>query len=160
MSRGKIAAAMAGAGLAVVLAVAAGCAAPTGPVANTASEQIKKKTASQEATVNAAIEKARSAVSTVAATVGTVEAKQSAQKIDAKLKQLQDQLTSALHETGTAKITAVKNVSAAFNTAVKDIDDAANAAPAGSARQTALLKLSAKLKSAQAELAAAVAGAK
>lgn len=159
MSR-KMLVAISAMAFATLLGVAAGCAAPTGPVANVTNQQTKQKTQAQEATLNAAIDKAQSVVTSVAAKVGTLQAKNKGQQVNAKLEQLQKQLTQALHETGSAKTNAVNNASKSFTEAIASIESAAKSQPAGSARQVALNDLAAKLKTAQSELAAAVAGAK
>lgn len=154
----RIVAALALVGIAGLLVLAAGCAPPTGPAGKSANQKTEQKTQSTETSIDAAIGRAQSVVNSAAAVVGTAAARGKAQQINGGLQRLQSELKQAAQATGSAKTEAVNKVSAAFADVITQVDDAAKAAPAGSARQTALYNVAAKLRSAQATLAAAVQG--
>ena len=139
--------------LALIAIAVAGCS-QQGPASKPATERIQSNTESRNETITAAIDKAEGVVSEVASATAT----DAGSGASDKLRQIERQLTDASNKVGQAQIDAVTSVSASFTQLIGDVDSAAAKAPAGSAKQQALTRVSTRLRSAQTSLTAAIGG--
>lgn len=145
---------------ALAIGMLVGCSAPSEPTAvEPVQEGIEEQADTQQAAVDEALNAAQATVNELVSLGDGLETRVTGLQVKSDLQELQRKITNAIEQTGDAKIAALEELSDAFNNLIYRVEMAAGKAPAGGALQTELNDFAAKLKSAQADLAAAAASA-
>lgn len=137
---------------------ASGCTAPEPKAADEVQEQIEGGTDEAQTSVDASLTAVRQKVTEFIEAGDGLETRVDGFQIKSDLREIERKLTSALEQSGDAKVATVEEISDGFENLIVRVETAAGKAPAGGELQAELTDLAARMRQAQTELGEAVAG--
>lgn len=140
-----------------LMMAASGCAQSQPKAADEVQEQIEDTTDDQQASVDATLTAVRQKVSDFIDAGDGLETRVDGLQIKSELREIERKLTSALEQSGDAKVAAIEEISDGFENLIVRVETAAGKAPAGGELQAELTDLAARMRQAQTELGEAAA---